>query len=315
MLYDLIIIGAGPAGLTASIYASRYKIKHLIIGQLIGGLASQAHIIENYPGCRTASGKELMDKFLEHAKSYGVEIFEDEVVDINRKEKIFEIKTTKEKIFKAKTLILALGTERRKLNIPGEKEFWGRGVTYCATCDAPLYKNKIVAVVGGGNAALTAALLLADYTKKVYLIHRRDKYSADLSWQEKVLSDKRIEKIFNTVVKEIKGDKVVREIVLAPSSENSPRQSMVFKIDGLFIEIGSLPVVDLSKKINLDLDEKGYIKVDRNCQTNVSGIFAAGDVTNYTDLKQILTAASQGAIAAFSVYQYLHQNVDSSTNN
>ncbi|MGB9609265.1 MAG: NAD(P)/FAD-dependent oxidoreductase [Minisyncoccia bacterium] len=302
MLYDLIILGSGPAGLAASIYASRYKIRHLIIGQVLGGLANQAHLIENYPGCRTSSGKELMDKFLEQAKSYGVEIIEKEVVDIFRKKDNFEVQTSDGKIFTAKTLILALGTEQKKLNIPGEKEFLGKGVTYCATCDAPLYKNKTVAVVGGGNAALTAALLLANYAQKVYLIHRRDKYSAELIWQEKVFTNPKIEKIFNTNLKEIKGEQVMNEIILDQPWQNATS----LKVSGLFIEIGSLPSVDLAKKIGLALDEKGYIKVDKNCRTNVRGVFAAGDVTNYTDLKQVLTAASQGAIAAFGVYKYLN---------
>lgn len=313
-MYDLIIIGAGPAGLAASIYASRYKIKHLILGQLMGGLAGQAHLIENYPGCRTASGKELMDKFLEHTKSYGVEIIEETASEIEKRENSFRIKAAGGKAFETRTLILALGTQRRKLNIPGEKEFWGRGVTYCATCDAPLYKNKAVAVIGGGNAALTAALLLADYVQKVYLIHRRDKYSADSIWQEKVFANSKIEKIFNTNLKEIKGEQVIKEIILAPSTQINtdvrvsprlgPRKSASLKVDGLFIEIGSLPAVDLGKKIGLDLDEKGYIKVDKNCQTNIAGLFAAGDVTNQTDLKQILTSASQGAIAALGVYNW-----------
>lgn len=301
MVYDLIIIGAGPAGLAASIYASRYKIKHLVLGQLLGGLASQAHLIENYPGCRTASGRELMDKFLEHAKSYGAEILEAEIIDLKKIKSGFEIRTADKKIFEAKTLILAAGTERRKLNTPGEKEFWGKGVTYCATCDAPLYKNKIVAVVGGGNAALTAALMLADYAQKVYLIHRRDKYSADLIWQEKVLANQKIEKIFNVNLGEIKGDQVVREIVLDKPWQNLEN----IKVDGLFIEIGSLPLTALSRKMGVNLDKNGYIKVDQNCRTNVKGIFAAGDVTNQTDLKQILTSASQGAIAAYNVYQFL----------
>jgi thioredoxin reductase (NADPH) len=300
MIYDLIIIGAGPAGLAASIYASRYKIKHLLIGQLLGGLASQGHLIENYPGYGSLSGKELMEKFVDQVKGYGPEISEQPVIDVTQGE-VFKVKTADEKIFEARALIIASGTERKKLEIPGEKEFWGKGVAYCATCDAPLYKNKAVVVVGGGDAALTAALLLSDYAKKVYLIHRRKEYSGQPTWQEKVLANDKIEKIFENNLKKIRGDQVVREIVLEKPWQNSDS----LKTDGLFIEIGAVPVVALVEKMGVALDEKRYIKVDKDCQTNVSGVFAAGDVTNCTPLKQILTSASQGAIAAYSVYRYL----------
>jgi thioredoxin reductase (NADPH) len=303
MKYELIIIGAGPAGLTASIYASRFKIKHLIIGKLIGGLASQAHFVENYPGYLKISGQDLMKNFIEQVKYYKPEIEEDEVIEILKRKEGFELKTLKGKNFFSKALIIATGSERRKLNIKGELEFWGKGVTYCATCDAPLYKEKIVAVIGGGNAALTAALLLADYAKKVYLIHRGKNYSAELIWQERVLKNEKIERIYQTNVIEIKGEKVVREIILDKPYKNSK----IISVDGVFIEIGSIPLSILGKKIGLKLDKDGFIIVDKNCQTNVKGVFAAGDVTNYTNLKQILTASSQGAIAAFSVYQFLNK--------
>lgn len=306
MIYDLIIIGAGPAGLAASIYSSRYKIRHLIIGQILGGLASQGHLIENYPGYRSLLGKELMEKFVDQVKGYSPEISEQSVIDVTQSE-VFKVKTVDEKIFEARSLIIASGTERKKLEIPGEKEFWGKGVTYCATCDAPLYKNRTVAVVGGGDAALTAALLLSDYAKKVYLIHRRKEYSGQPTWRERVLANDKIEKIFENNLKEIRGEQVVREIVLEKPWQNSDS----LKIGGLFIEIGAVPVVALVEKMGVALDEKRYIKVDKDCQTNVSGVFAAGDVTNRTPLKQILTSASQGAIAAYSVYKYLHQNVNS----
>lgn len=304
MIYDLIIIGAGPAGLAASIYASRYKVKHAVIGQILGGLASEAFKVENYPGCQTASGLELMNRFLEQAKSYNPEIINQRANEIRKEKNFFVVRLDNEEEIKSKSLILACGTSRRRLAIPGEQEFWGKGVAFCATCDAPFYKNKVVAVVGGGDAALTAALLLAKHAKQVYLIHRRREYSGQVAWQEKVKAEPKIIKIFETNLREIRGNKVVKEIVLDKSYQGQNK----LKVDGVFIEIGSLPAVDLAKKLGIELDEKNYIKVNRDCQTNIPGIWAAGDVTNLTTLKQILTAANQGAIAATSVYQYLQKN-------
>jgi len=302
-IYDLVIVGAGSAGLAASIYASRYKINHLVVAHKLGGQAAWGHLIENYPGYQSIAGQELMDKFIEQAKNLGAEIKPVEVLEIVKQEAEFLVTLRGEETIQTRSLILALGTEHKILNIPGEKEFWAKGVSYCATCDAPLYKNKTVAVVGGGDSALTAALLLASYAKKVYLIHRRDVYRGQPAWQEKVGATPNIAKVFSTSPTAIKGDKVIREIVL-----DKPYQGGTsLKIDGLFVEIGSAPSTYLAQKLDVVLDEGGYIQVDHNCQTNIAGVFAAGDVTNQTRLKQILTAASQGAIATYGAYQYLNK--------
>ncbi len=300
-IYDLVIIGAGAAGLAAAIYASRYKINHLVIGQKVGGLAGWAPLIENYPGYQPLPGQELMKRFLEQAKSLGSNILEGEVIEMKKSRNNFLVTIRNQQKIIGRSLIFATGTERQKLNVPGEDEFWGRGVTYCATCDAPLYKGKIVAVVGGGDSALTSALLLTEYAKKVYLIHRRDQFRGQVVWQERAMANSKIEKVLSTNIIEIKGEEMVQQIVL-----DKPYQGLSsLEVNGLFVEIGSTPSVYLVKNLGVALDEKQYIIVDNNCRTNLSGVFAAGDVTNQTHLKQILTAASQGAVAAYSCYHYL----------
>lgn len=205
-MYDSIIIGSGTAGLTASIYLSRYKLSHLIFGELPGGQGLTAHIVENYPGFTSIPGPELMQKFIDHAKSYGVEIMAKKIVGIVGfgGDKGFGVKTDNGEEFEAKTLILAMGATHRALNVPGEEKYLGHGVSYCATCDAPLYKGKTVAVVGGGDSAITGALHLAEYCPKVYVIHRRGEFRAEPAWVEKLNSKINIEKIMNNSLAEIK---------------------------------------------------------------------------------------------------------------
>ena len=302
-LYDLIIIGAGPAGLAASIYASRYKIKHLILGKMFGGEALEAYKIENYPGITSASGMELMKKFQEHAQSLGVQIKQDEVTNIEKKNKDFEIITSQGKKYQTKTLILALGTKRRKLNIPGEKEFLGKGVSYCAICDAMFFKDKTVAVVGGSNSAVMSALLLSEHAKKVFIIHRKTELRAEPIMVEKVKVNSKIKIIYNTNVLEVKGtNNKLEKVILDKLYQNNKE----LKLDGIFIEAGSVPAVALAKKIGVEVDEQNYIKITSGGATNVSGVFAAGDITcGLAKLRQIITAAAEGAVAATSVYKYL----------
>jgi len=290
--HDLIIIGTGPAGLTAGVYASRYLLKTLIIGKLPGGMISEAHKVCNFPSYKAISGMELTKKIIEQVKDLGVEIKQEAVEEI-KKNKVFEIKTNNS-IYKAKKIILAIGTEKRKLNVPREKEFLGKGVSYCATCDAGFFENKTVAVIGGSNAALTAALLLSEYAKKVYIIYRKESFfRAEPAWIKKVEKNKKIELIFNTNIKEIYGENFVEGVRLDTKKD--------LKVDGVFIEIGSIPDKKFSKQLGLKT-EKGYLMVNKKQETNIKGVFAAGDITN-NPLKQVVTACGEGAIAATTAYE------------
>lgn len=301
-MYDLIIIGAGAAGLAASIYASRYKINHLVLGKIPGGMTLEAHKVENYPGIGSVSGMELMKKFQEHTQSLDAKIEQVEVVNVKRKNKDFEITTSQGKKYQTKTLILALGTKRRRLNIPGEKELLGKGVSYCAICDAMFYKDKTVAVIGGSDAATMAALLLSEHAKKAYIIYRKAKLRAEPVMVERVEANPKIEIIYNTNILEIKGKDRLEKIVL----DKVYKESKELKLDGIFVEIGSTPAIALARRIGVKVDEQNYIKIDTSGSTNIPGVFAAGDITaGLAKLRQIVTAAAEGAVAATSVYEYL----------
>lgn len=301
-IYDLIIIGAGPAGLSASIYASRYKLEHLIFGMGQGGQMNEIHMLENYPGFISISGRELIQKMVEQAANFGIEIKNESVSLMKKKEDgNFEIETSRGK-YSAKTIILAMGAEYRKINIPGEEEFVGKGVSYCATCDAPFFRNKVVSVIGGGNSAGVVALELAEYASKVYLIYRGEKFSIEPVWMDKILANKKIEAIKGTNIIEIKGRQKVEKIIL-----DKPYNDKTFlEVDGVFVEIGSEPGVELAQKIGIETDEKNFIKINPDQSTNIDGIFAAGDVTTGSNkFRQVLTAAAEGAIAANSIYKKL----------
>ena len=289
---DLIIIGAGPAGLSAGIYAKRYNLDFLIVGQIAGGVAIEAWQIENYPGFKSISGLDLMQKFQEQL---------DQTILLENVEKLtkgFFIYTDKNQ-YQAKTLILAMGSKNRKLGLENEEKFLGRGISYCVTCDGPLFKDKITAVVGGGNAALAGALALADIAKKVYLIHRRDEFRADPVWQKKIKKSKKIEILLNARVSQIKGGQFLEKIILD--------SNLKLEVSGLFIEIGTTPSSGLAQDLDIAL-ENDFIIVDKNQTTNIPGVFAAGDITN-NPLRQIISACGQGAVAAFSAYQYAkHKN-------
>jgi len=293
--YDLIIIGAGPAGLTAAVYAARYKINFLIIGKMSGGLMGEAYEICNFPSYNRVNGVELMKKMINHVNDLGVEIKSEEVLDIKKKGKEFEIKTNKE-IYPAKKIIIATGSERRKLGINREKELTGKGISYCATCDAPFYKDKVVGVAGGSDAALTAALLLSKFTKKVYIIYRKNKFfRGDNIWIEEVKRNKKIESLFNSTITRLIGKDKLEEIEI-----NGEKK---LKLDGLFVEIGGMPNIELAKNIGVKIG-KNQIITDKQQKTNIKGFFAAGDVTD-NPLKQIVTACGEGATAANSIYREL----------
>jgi len=303
--YPLVIIGAGPAGLTASIYASRYKIKNLVIGESLGGLAFEAHKICNFPTEQGISGMELTSKMQKHAESLGSLILMDKIIAIDESsDNEFKIITQNGKKFLAQTILLATGTKHRKMNLSDEDKFVGHGISYCATCDAMFYRDKIVAVVGGSDSANTAALYLAEIAKKVYQIYRRDKLRGETLWIEQVLKNSKIEVIYNTQVKGLKGFEKLEKIIL----DQPYQDKQELAIDGLFIEIGVLPQKYLIDNLNLETNDQGYVKVSEDQKTNQSGIWSAGDITTASNnFHQIITACSEGAIAVESIFKFLQQ--------
>ncbi len=297
MTYDVIIIGAGPAGLTAAIYCVRYKLKTLVLSSMVGGAITESHDVENYPGFKKVSGFDLMNKVNEQAKELGTEIKLESVKEINRLDDEFIVKAGSAE-YKARSLIFCQGMKRRKLNIPGEKEFTGKGVSYCATCDAAFFKDKIVGVVGGNDSAAIAALLLSEFAKKVYIIYRKEKLRAEPFWVEKIEENEKIDIISNTNLKEIKGEQMVNKVIFDDDKE--------FELDGVFVEIGGDPDSNLAEGLGAETDEKGYVKVDSTQKTNVPLVYAAGDLTlNSNRFMQIVTAQAEGAVAANAVYEEL----------
>lgn len=293
--HDLVIIGAGPGGYSAAIYAARYKMDVLLIGEMPGGIAATAHDIRNYPGFPQVSGMELMMKMMEQAKSLGVPIKQDIVKDLKTSDEGILIKTNKEEIL-SKKIILATGTARRELGIPREKELTGKGVSYCATCDAGFYQDKIAAVLGGGDAALTASLLLSKFAKKVYLIYRQKEFTkAEVAWVDEVKKISNIEVMFEKEVGELIGKDKLERIKLKSGEE--------IELNGLFIEIGGTPNTKLAEELDVEMRD-GSIVVDKDQKTNVPGVFAAGDVTD-RPFKQIATASGDGATACYTAFKEL----------
>ncbi len=307
MIYDLIIIGAGPAGLTASIYASRYKINHLVIGEIPGGLITEAHNVCNFPGENEISGFELMEKFQKHAKDLGGEILSmEKIIKIEKDNEIFQLMTQSQKTFSAKNILIATGTKHRKLGLEEEIKYLGKGVAYCATCDAMFFKEKIVGVVGGGNSALTAALYLAEVAQKVYLIARGDSFNGEVVWIDQVKNNPKIEIVYNSAVSKLQGEERLESIEL----KNTKDENKISNLDlaGLFIEIGTEPDVVLLDQLSLELD-KGYVIVDREQKTNIPGVWAAGDITtNSASFRQVITSCSEGAVASYSIFSHLQKN-------
>ena len=307
-MLDVIIIGAGPAGLTSAIFASRRGLKIMLISKEFGGQVITTPRIENYPGFKEITGVELMNRMKEQVENLNVNIVYEEVKEIIEREGSFIINTEKSE-YKGKAVILALGKSPRRLNVPGEEEFDGKGISYCVTCDGPLFKDETVAVVGGGNAALDAALYMSEIAKKIYLIHRRAKLRGFEYLVKKVKSRKNVELVLNSVVKEFKGDDVLHSMVV----ENvDTKEKRTLDVSGVFIEIGSEVKTEFVKEL-VKLDEKGHIIINNKCETFYPnseiihpGIFAAGDVTN-TPFKQIVVATGQGAIAALQAYNYIKE--------
>ncbi|PIR06574.1 MAG: thioredoxin-disulfide reductase [Candidatus Komeilibacteria bacterium CG11_big_fil_rev_8_21_14_0_20_36_20] len=298
-IYDVVIIGAGPAGLTAAIYTARRALKTLVISKDVGGQMSLTDDIENYPGFETIGGLELGQKFQQQAQKAGAEFIFEEIVKLEKQDKTFFLKTVSNKEIKSKTVILAFGLMPRDLKVPGEKELTGKGVTYCATCDGPLYRDKTVIVVGGGNAALDAAEFLSRIAQKVYLLHRRDQFRGEQVLVDQVKAAKNVEIIYNADTKEIKGQNKVEALAYIT---NDGQEGEV-KVDGVFIEIGHVAKTDWLKEL-VELSERQEIKISKDCETNLPGIFAAGDISDIT-YKQAVISAGEGAKAALQAYRYL----------
>ncbi|MEM4363705.1 MAG: FAD-dependent oxidoreductase [Candidatus Diapherotrites archaeon] len=297
---DLIIIGTGCAGMSAAIYAARFRLKTLLIGEMPGGLITTTHLVENWPGFTSISGQGLAEELKKHVEANNVPIVYDKVIEIKKKADFdFELKTISEKKYATKTILLATGTERKKLNVPGEKELANKGVSYCATCDGALFKNKVVAVIGGSDSAAKEALFLAEYASKVYIVYRGEKIRAEPINTERVTKNKKIEIITKKNVAEIVGQKKVEAIKFKEGGE--------LKVDGVFIEIGATPNSELAEKLGVKLEPNKEIIIDNDSRTNVKGIYAAGDVTN-RHFKQAITGAAEGVIAAFSAYEDISKN-------
>jgi thioredoxin reductase (NADPH) len=304
ILYDVIIIGGGVAGFSAAMYAKRLGMGVLIIGDAPGGTIMLADKVENWPGIISVTGQRLANLVETHAKDYEIDVLNGIVNEVKKNGDEFEV-GVKEEVFKGKTIIFATGTRLRRLGVKGEGEFAGKGVSYCALCDAGFFKDKIVGVVGGSDSAVKEALFLSEHVKKVYIIYRKEKVRA-----EKITSDRmeekvkkgKIEVINNANVLEILGDKFVNKVLLDREFNGSGE----LELQGLFIDIGREPLSDLAKSLGVEINEKGEIEITNLSETNVDGVFAAGDVTDFP-FKQAITGSSQGVTAVWSAYKFLEK--------
>lgn len=303
MIYEILIIGGGPAGVTAGIYSARQKLSTLLITKEFGGqMAKKTVDIENYPGFPNISGLDLIKKFEEHIRSAGVKVEKKKVTKIEKKEDIFFITSEDKKEFQAKSVIIATGADPKMLNVPGEKKYTGRGISYCPMCDGPVFRNKKIAVVGGGNSGFETAIWLANYASKIFIIEHGLKIYADKRNQETAKKTGKIKVMTGIDIKEIKGNNFANSIVYSKNKKED-----ILEIEGIFIEIGYIPSSDFVRNL-VDLNDKGEIKVNPDTgETKTRGLFAAGDVDK-GKCKQIIVACGEGAVAATSAYKYL-QNI------
>ncbi|HTZ10911.1 MAG TPA: FAD-dependent oxidoreductase [Candidatus Margulisiibacteriota bacterium] len=297
---DLIIIGAGPAGITAGVYAARKKLDLLVISKDIGGQAALSGDVENYTGYQFITGLELAAKFEEHMRKYGIQVRESEVVIEIKKSKETVSVTTDKGEYGARTVIIASGKKARELNVPGEKEYKNRGLTYCATCDGPLFASKDIAVIGGGNSALDAVMQLMRIAGKVYLINDTASLRGDAVMREKIEEAKNVVILNNSRVKAILGEKMVNGIMIKREGRDE-----TLAVKGVFVEIGLEPNSGFAPQI--EKNSLGEIKINCRNETNIAGIFAAGDVTDVPE-KQIIIAAGEGSKAALSAFRYLAEH-------
>ena len=310
-LYDLIIIGGGPAGITAGIYAARQKLNTLLITKSFGGqMLKKAVMIENYPGFEEISGMELIQKFEKQLRrasvrsdGHKIDIERDEVTKVEKIEEHFLVITKNKNRFESKAIIVASGADPRPLKVLGEKEFLGKGLSYCSLCDGPLFLDKTVAVIGGGNSAFESAIFLSKIAKKIYILEASEKVRADAENQERVKKTGKVEIITNTQVQKIQGKQFVNSLIY---EDRKTKREIKLPVEGIFVEIGSQPATSFVKDL-VDFNERDEIAVEfETCQTKTPGLFAAGDC-NIGKFKQIVTAASEGAKAALAAYGYIEK--------
>jgi thioredoxin reductase (NADPH) len=304
--YDILIIGQGASSYAAAMYAARYQMKPIIFGAIFGGETATGGTIENYPGYPEIDGFELMMKFREQAEKYDVPIVDENIIKAEKLDDGFQVKTEAGETYHGTSIMLGVGRERRTLGLEHETEWMGRGVSYCATCDAPLHRGNTVAVVGGGDSAIKGAVLLGKYAETVYIVYRQDRFTRPEPINLAQLdASENVHPIFNAQIVELIGDNGLTGIVLNLDFEGSNRLT----VDGVFIEIGADPRVELPNQLGLTLNENNEVIVDKSGATNIEGVFAAGDLTDASgDLKQTITAAAQGAVAATSAYEYVSQH-------
>ena len=301
-VYDVIIIGAGPAGLSAALYAIRYKLEILVISKRLGGTLLDISEIGNFPGQNHLKGEELAEIFIRRVKN-GVELLKEEVEEISKNKNHFLVVTKKEDIFKSKKVIVSTGVSRKRIGVPGEKEFERKGVSYCALCDAPFFRHKSVVVVGGGNTAFHAAILSSQYAKEVFIIARR-KISADPILVDHASKDRKIIIQENTSLEKIEGENFVEQITFSRKIKGKK----ILKVSGIFVEAGVKPETGLLKKLALKKNREGFLKVSSSMETSITGLFAAGDISTGSDgLRQVVTAVSEGVVAITSIYNELKE--------
>lgn len=299
MTYDIIIIGGGPAGVTSAIYAIRANKKVLLLEkEIIGGKVASSPLIENYPGIMNINGVELSEDLNKQLNNFGVEILRETVIDLQYEGAVKKI-ITKDEIYEAKAIIIATGTKYKKLGIEKEDEFIGKGISFCAVCDGFFYKNKTVAVIGGGNTGVANALELANVCKKIYLVQNQEYLTAEYILTEQLYKNKKIEILYNYSITRLLGEQKLSGIELT-----SNNQTKILEVDGMFLAIGQIPETEFINKEKVKVDEMGYIIIDENCKTNIEGIFAGGDCVS-KEIRQLTTAVSDGTIAALNAIKYL----------
>ncbi len=300
-VFDLTIIGAGPVGLAAAMYAGRLNMDTIIFGDEIGGTIVLTDVVENYPGFKKISGTELVERLKEHAEDYDVEFVEDKVEKIEPCEDVYRV-FSEDESYLTKSVLFATGTKHRKLDVPGSDKFENRGIHYCALCDGPIYKDKTIGVVGGSDSASKEALLLEKFARKVYIIYRGEKIRPEPINARRIEESQKIDVITNTNILEIKGDGAVSMVIL--DREYSGRKEL--ELDALFIAIGRIPLSDVARSLGVETNEKGEIKIDRAGRTNIPGVFAAGDVVD-TEFKQAITGVGEGVAAVYQAYRYVNE--------